>query len=465
MGMKTNWRDKKVLIMGLGLHGGGLAATKYFLKRGAKVTVTDLRSAEVLKPTLRKLGNAKISYTLGRHDQADFAAADLVIQNPGVPNNSPFLKIARQHGAQIENEAGIFFSQVKTPTIAITGTKGKSTTTTLVWKIVRAVYPKALVAGNIRTNAMLEIIDRLPAKTPVVLELSSWQLEGLVTHRQSPSAALITNVLPDHLNRYRSFAHYRSTKGIIFKYQKKSDLVVLNLDNPSTKLLGQRSGRRVVWFSKSPFPRSEHRGAFVKDGSIRFGTTRRSQLVVPISEIRLLGEHNLDNVLGAVALTAEWGIPIATIRKVVRSFRGIADRLEPISTVKGVRYINDTTATAPVATLAALQAIAPLGNVILIAGGQNKDLEYADLVREIQKKVTAVVMLPGTASDLMSRSLPKSLIHHVSTMSEAVRVAAKLARAGDSVLLSPAAASFNLFTNEFDRASQFRQAVKRLPTR
>ncbi|MFA6197873.1 MAG: UDP-N-acetylmuramoyl-L-alanine--D-glutamate ligase [Patescibacteria group bacterium] len=460
--MKHKWKNKRVLIMGLGLYGGGLAATKYFLKHGAKIVVTDLRDAVVLRPSLAKLKNARVSYTLGRHEHQDFMNADIVIQNPGVPNNSPLLKTAQKAGARIENEAGIFFSQVKVPIIGITGTKGKSTTTTLVWQILKQVKPKTLVAGNIRTTAMLEIIDRLPVRNPVVLELSSWQLEGLVRHRISPHAALITNVLPDHLNRYRSFAHYRDTKGIILEYQKPNDIGVLNYDNDSTRLLGKRVRSKLFWFSKQPFTKSTIKGAFADGDQIYFGTIKKNVVVMPVSEIQLLGGHNLENVLGAITLTAALGVSLPTIRRVVRKFKGIPDRLELIRTVGGVQYINDTTATAPIATLAAIKALAPQGPLFLIAGGQNKDLDYQTLCQEIDRSVKAVILLPGNASDIIRHNIAKRLVYPAADMEQAVKIAAGLARSGETVVLSPAAASFNLFKNEFDRAEQFVKAVRRL---
>jgi UDP-N-acetylmuramoylalanine--D-glutamate ligase len=460
--MKPNWKNKRVLIMGLGLHGGGLAAAKYFLKHGAKVTVTDLRDATVLKPTLAKLKSQSVSYTLGRHDSADFKNADIVIQNPGVPNNSPYLKTARKAGALIDNEAGVFFSQAKVPIIGITGTKGKSTTTTLVWQIMKRVKPKTIVAGNIRTTAMLEIVDRLPKRVPVVLELSSWQLEGLVPHKLSPQAALITNVLPDHLNRYRSFAHYRDTKGIIVKFQKSADIAVLNNDNESTRQLSRQVRGRLFWFSKQPFSRPDQKGVFSDGTNIIFGNVKKSTIVMPVSEIRLLGAHNLENVLGAIALTAALGVPLKIIRQTVSRFKGIPDRLQLIRTVGGVKYINDTTATAPVATLAAIRALAPQGPLFLIAGGQNKDLEYFDLCEEINRSVKAVILLPGNASDIIRHNIARRLVYPAMDMYQAVRIAAGLAKPGETVALSPGAASFNLFKNEFDRAEQFVKAVRKL---
>jgi UDP-N-acetylmuramoylalanine--D-glutamate ligase len=302
----------------------------------------------------------------------------------------------------------------------------------------------------------------LPAKTPVVLELSSWQLEGLVQHKKSPQVALITNVLPDHLNRYRSFAHYRDTKGINLRYQKPSDIAVLNYDNDNTRLLGKKVRAKLFWFSKQPLPKAEMKGVFVIDGQIRFGKPTKSETVMPIGEIKIPGAHNLENVLGAIALTAAMGVPMKVIRQTVRVFKGIPDRLQLIRTVGGVKYINDTTATAPVATLAAIRALTPQGPLFLIAGGQNKDLDYQELCEEIDRSVKAVVLLPGNASDIIRHNINHRLVYPATNMEQAVKIAAGLAKPGEVVALSPAAASFNLFKNEFDRAEQFVKAVRRL---
>ncbi|TAN58729.1 UDP-N-acetylmuramoyl-L-alanine--D-glutamate ligase, partial [Patescibacteria group bacterium] len=211
--MNNEFKNKKVLVMGLGLHGGGVAAARWLVKRGADVTVTDLRDRKALKSSLDKLKGLKIKYALGGHNAEDFKMADMAVQNPGVPYNSPYLKIAKKFGAEIVNEAALFFKYAKSKNIiGITGTKGKSTTSTLVHKILRAKWPKSLLAGNIRDTALLNIADRAEKNTPIVLELSSWQLEGLEKIRTSPRIAAITNIYQDHLNRYPSYQAYVAAK-------------------------------------------------------------------------------------------------------------------------------------------------------------------------------------------------------------------------------------------------------------
>ncbi len=447
--------------MGLGLHGGGVSAARFFVKQGARVIVTDLKTKKQLQASLEKLKGLPIEYILGKHREQDFAEADLIIQNPGVPNSNPYLQLARDNNIEIENEASIFFLFSPAPIIGITGTKGKSTVTSLVGEIIKHKYPQTVVAGNIRTLAMLDVLPRIKRITPVVLELSSWQLEGLDKHQVSPRFAVITNVLDDHLNRYSTFQEYRQAKSIIFKYQKKDDLVVLNYDNPATKKFGARAKSRLVWFSMKKFPDQAMNGAFIDEDSINYRNNGRDIMIMPISEIQIPGDHNIQNILAAVALTLGYRVDRQAIRKAVRRFKGIPDRLETIAEIKGVKYINDTTATAPVATQAALQA---LGNqsIILIAGGQDKSLDYESLGRLIDKRIKHLILLPGTASKKIRSAVSNVKITAVMNMEKAVSEAAKSSRPDDVVLMSPAAASFNLFANEFDRAEHFIKAVNNL---
>lgn len=460
--MKTNWKGKHVLVMGLGLHGGGVSVARFFAVQGAQVTVTDLRSRSVLAPSIKKLSRWPIHFVLGRHRREDFINADLVIQNPGVPNNSPFLTIARKHGISIENEAGIFFTQANGRFIGITGTKGKSTVSTLVYEILKKQKPGALLAGNIRTTAMLDIIKRVKKITPVVLELSSWQLEGLTKHQISPPVALITNIYPDHLNRYSSYRSYQEAKAIIFRYQKPTDIIVLNYDNPITRRFDRQARGRVIWFSLQRQTRISWTGAFVSDGVIWYQAGRRRQKIMAVTEIKLSGRHNLENVTAAIALTATLGVPAKIIRSVVQKFRGIAGRLELVKTVNGISFINDTTATSPIAAKTAIEALAGKGPIMLIAGGQDKNLPCHDFIQTVNRRVQAVVLLPGTASLKFIKLLNHIPVYRAKNMTDAVKKAASHAQRGGQVMLSPGAASFNLFKNEFDRGEQFIKAVKKL---
>ena len=462
--MNSDFKNKKVLVMGLGLHGGGVAAARWLVKRGAEVTVTDLHDRKELKSSLEKLKGLKIKYALCGHNAEDFKMADTVVQNPGVPYDSPYLKIAKKFGAEIVNEATLFFKYAKSKNIiGITGTKGKSTTSTLVHKILRAKWPKSLLAGNIRDTAMLDIADRAEKNTPIVLELSSWQLEGLEKIHTGPRIAVITNIYQDHLNRYPSYQAYVAAKENILKFQKNEDCAILNYDNAILRALGKKyikRGRKIYWFSKAKKTISAH----LKNGWIFFG----DQKIMPLSEIQIPGEHNIENVLAAACVAKILRVPGNIIRKQIALFQGVPNRLELIRSVNGTKYYNDTTATSPDAAISALKTLgnADKKNIILIAGGANKKLGYKRFVEAINKFVKILIVFPGTATKkILNESLRLDQIIGAQSMDFAVNAAVSLAKTGDIVLLSPGAASFGMFLHEFDRGEKFVKAVKELKPR
>ncbi len=449
----NDWQGKKVLIMGLGLHGGGLAVTKWFLKRGARLTVTDLKTEAELRNTLDRLERWRlrhhllpVKYVIGRHRYQDFDRQDLIVQNPGVPRESPYLYYAKKRGIPIYNEASLFFSLVNLPLIAITGSKGKSTTTALIGHILKRYDRRTIVAGNIRETPMFAVVDKIlryqqrGVEVPIVLELSSWQLEGLPMIKRSPHIAVITNILPDHLNRYKNFSAYRKAKEIIAKYQKVDDFLVLNKEDKYLVSLAKRCRSQVRWFKKSD---------------------------VPVGwRLRLSGDHNLANVAAAMRVAEIMSVPLSLIRKAVESFTGLACRMELVAEIKGVKFYNDSCATAPVATQAALQTFKQ--PVILLAGGSDKKLPLADLARMIKKKVKYCFLFKGDGSERLLKELAKCkfssqrIFSDFDNMSEMVKAAFARAEKGDLILLSPAFASFSTFANEFDRAEQFVKAVKKL---
>ncbi len=446
--------------MGLGLHGGGLGIAKWLASQGAILIVTDLKTKKELASSLKELKKFKnIKYILGRHRKEDFKRADLIIKNPGIFNSSPYLAAARQAGVPIETDIGLFFNFCPAPIIGITGTRGKSTTTALLGEIFEAIDKNTMVAGNIRRSPF-DNLRKIAKNTPVVLELSSWQLEGLVTVKKSPHLAIITNVMPDHLNRYRGLKDYIAAKKLIFQYQQQNDFVILNRDNKITQQLGRSVLSQRYWFSKKYF--SEENGSFVKNGRIIFRALGKESLVIRIKDLRLKGEHNLENVLAAVTAAKIYGLPDKKIIKVLKKFKGLPDRQELIAVKKGISYYNDTTATTPEGTIAALKLLAKKKNVILIAGGADKKLDFKKLGRIIPQKIKALVLLEGTATDKLFKAVKnkKNLpVTRVKSMTDALGVAQSFAKKGEIILLSPAAASFGMFVNEFDRGEQFKKLV------
>ena len=446
--------------MGLGLHGGGVGVAKFFCGQDAKVLVTDLKTEEQLKESLRRLRGLKIEYVLGNHRQKDFIKTDLVVKNPAVPKNSPYLKIAADNKVPVKNDIQIFFDLCPAEIIGITGTKGKSTVSTLIYLLLKSKNKNTLLAGNIGVSP-LELLEKVKKTNIVVLELSSFELEEL---NKSPNIAVFTNLLKDHLDRYNNFAEYAESKTPIFRFQKKNDVLILNYDDLGVRNLGSLAPSKVYFYSKKPLTDQAQAAAFLKDGEIYFGKGEKA--ILAVDKIALRGEHNLSNVLAAVSVARMREIKAENIKKVLKRFKGIPFRQEFIKEINGIKYFNDTAATMPEAVIEAINFFSKefrSSNLILIAGGQNKGLDYKKLTEEINGKIKNLVLLPGTASDEIKKHLKAKVnLIEVFSMRGAAKRAALIARKGDIVLLSPGAASFNLFKNEFDRGRQFNQEIKKL---
>ena len=455
--------NKKVTVAGLGLHGGGVSTVNWLLKHGAHITITDLRDDITLRPSLNKiLKNKNVKYVLGKHRKSDFKDADIVIKNPAVPRESKYIKTAKKHKVAIETDISIFFSRCPSTIIGVTGSKGKSTTATLIYNILREAGESVFLAGNIRKSP-LDIVDNLTKKSIVVLELSSWQLEDSIHFSRSPHVAIVTNILRDHLNRYKSFDHYRHAKHNIFMHQTKDDFAVLNADNKKSKVLLKKINAQKAWFSYSD--KKKPVSAFVSKNRIKYRVDGRTEDIVSIKKLKIKGEHNIENTLAAVAAVKAIGVRTESIQKAITDFKGIPDRFELIGTKKSVDVYNDTTATTPDATIASLKTLKK--NIILIAGGSDKELDYRLLAREIKKRTNFLILLPGTATDKLLNEFKKlsfKKYQEVYSMRDAVKLAFEFAPKKSHVVLSPGAASFGLFLNEFDRGDKFKKEVQKFLT-
>ncbi len=431
--IKVDFKNKKVVIFGLGIYekGSGISAALFFAKKGANLTITDLKTKKELQCQLKRLKNFRnIKYVLGRHQKKDFKNADFIFKNPSVPKDSPYLKIARQNKIPIINDWTIFFE--KKPNnllIGVTATKGKSTTTALIYEILKAAKKDAVLCGNIGQSP-LAILNKIKKNTMVVAELSSWLLQEF---KNSPQIAVITNLMPDHLDKYKNEHDYYKDKANIFKFQSKNDYLILNKNDSNLKKLAHRSlgeggaKAKKIWFAGRP-----------------------EEAAATIAKIL----H----------------IPSALIEKTIKNFKGISGRLELIREESGVKYYNDTTATTPDATIYALHQLGKTcpersRRIILIAGGMDKKLNYKNLAKEIPKYCKTLILFEGTASNKIIKELRiknYELRIIISSMKKAVKIALEFAEKGDIILLSPASASFNMFKNEFDRGSQFVKIVKSL---
>lgn len=456
-------KNKKILLLGLGLHGGGAATACWLHKQGAKLIVSDLKSASILKPSLAKLKCCRgIKFVLGQHREQDVRWADIVVQNPGVPKESPYIKLAKKLGKPVLNEASLFFDRCQAEIVGITGTRGKSTTTALIGALLSAKDKHVSVAGNIRTTAMLDIVDKLKPGASVVLELSSWQLEGLEAVKRAPKVAIITNLYPDHLNRYKSLAEYYKSKKEIFRFQKPGDILILNADDAVLRKWNKLTKGSVLFFGKKDHNQP---GAFVRNGVVYFRKDKKIVSIIKVNDLALAGEHNLENVLAALAAAKAFGISDTFIKSVLKKPLPLSGRQEVVGQKNGVTFINDTTATTPVASIMALKRFAKKGQkILLIAGGADKKLDYKDWAFAVKKYCHEVWFLKGNASDKMARVLKgfKNIHLNYTNLPSAVQEAFDLSERGDIILFSPGAASFNLWNHEFERGEEFERAVKRI---
>lgn len=446
---------KKVLVMGLGIQGGGVGVARFFVEHGAKVTVTDLKTKKQLAPSLAGLADLPITYVLGKHREEDFKKADLVIRNPDVPQNSPYLAMARKQGIPVEMDESLFLKLCsnRENIIGVTGTRGKTTTTHLIGTILKKAGFHTLLGGNLRGVATLSLLDQMRPNSKVVLELSSWQLQGLDEDQISPHIAVITNIYPDHLNRYQNMEEYIVDKKIIFKYQNKDDFLVLNKENGIVGSFAKEARSKIVWFSKDDT---------IHLGGVMASPPKADQpaTIRGVIGFKLKGEHNLENLAAAYQVAKIFNISDGIIQKAVAEFTGVEFRLQEIAKIGGVTYVNDTTSTTPEATIAALQAYEGRP-IILIAGGASKNLDLTKMTDEIGKRVKAVVLLEGTATDEIAAKIKQEpgIVGRYDNFRKAVLAAKNVAKPGDIVLLSPACASFGMFKNEFDRGEQFNEII------
>lgn len=455
--------------MGLGLHGGGLASALYFSRHGARVTVTDNRkNPEVFASILPRLEQAGIRTVLGRHEQRDFIQTDLIIKNPAVPSSSPFLQTAAEQGLPIETDLSVFLQLSSNPLIAVTGSKGKSTTATAVHSCLLSEHPGARLGGNI-TVSPLTFLDEIDPASPVVLELSSWQLAD-VRGRDllAPLVSVLTVILPDHQDRYPDMASYISDKKTIFLSQKADQYALFNFQDPLQHGFEEQTGARARFFAASPLPAGLEgaylldQGAVIREAAPAGAREGAGEISLELDPLVLPGEHNRLNLLAAALACRCFGMPAARIAPALRAFPGIEHRLELAAEIRGVRYYNDSAATIPQATAAALESLSP--PIHLIAGGTDKQLDFNSLLASIHR-AERIILVRGSATEKMRVLFDQHSIEYegpFDTLEETVHRAAGDATPGTSVLFSPGCASFELFLNEFDRGRTFKALVAEL---
>jgi UDP-N-acetylmuramoylalanine--D-glutamate ligase len=447
-------KGKKVLVVGLGKSG--LAAALFLRRRGALVTVSDTRSAEALSKEIPTLLEEGVMVEAGGHGLLTFRRQDLIVVSPGVPLDTPELVQVKSFGLPVIGELELAARFLKGRTIAVTGSNGKTTTTTLLGEILAAAGLPTLVGGNIGVP-VVALIDQSAEESWSVIEVSSFQLE--TTDEFHPTIAVILNITPDHLDRHGSFENYCAAKERVFARQTAGDWLVLNADNAPCVAAASRAAARVYWFSaEHPVPQ----GAWLEQGFVVYRSAEDAAIekIMPLSGIPLKGAHNFENVLAAVVAARLAGVPAEAIRGAVENFKAVEHRLEYVATRNGVKFYNDSKATNVDATAKAVAAF-PSG-IHLILGGKDKGSPYTVLAPLLRERVRAVYTIGAAAAKIESQLRGVVPIHSSKTLDAAVAAAAAAARSGDVVLLAPACSSYDQFENYEQRGRVFKELVQEL---
>lgn len=454
---------KRVTVLGLGIEGVDLV--RFLVAHGAEVTASDAKTADRLRTALERLEGLPVRYSLGANRPEDVAGAEYLFVSQSVPLDIPAVQEARRRGIPVSSMTRLFMELCPAPIVGITGSSGKTTTTSLVGAMFAAAGRPHVVGGNIGVG-LLDLLDRVTPEMTVVLELSHTQLQ--LTDR-SPHVACVLNVTSNHLDRF-SWDEYRGLKRNILAYQSTDDVAVLNRDDAESAAMASVAKGAVHWFSVRRDVEGD--GAFVRDGVVTVRRRGVEEPVVPVNAIPLRGEHNVANVVAAAAVGAACGLPADAMERGVRTFQPVPHRLEFVAEIDGVEYYNDSIATTPERTRAGMRSFdEPL---VLLLGGREKHLPLDDLVRDALERCHAVILF-GEAAPLLEAAFEAGVAHvpyearpairRVTTLEEAVEAARAEAAPGDVVLLSPACTSFDAYENFEQRGDHFRRLVRAMVAR
>jgi UDP-N-acetylmuramoylalanine--D-glutamate ligase len=455
--MKLEYEGKTALVVGAARSG--LASAEFLLRRGARVILTDTKTEETLKKETALLREAavvpgELVLELGGHRTESFAECDFVVISPGVPLSLPLFDVSRKAGIPIIAEVELACRHLRGKIIGITGSNGKTTTTTLVSDLICGAGLKGHAAGNIGTPLISFAAESSPEDIYVV-ELSSFQLESIQEFR--PFVGSVLNLTPDHMDRYNGFEDYVAAKRRIFMNQQATDFAVLNADDARTAAMAEAVRSRPVLFSRRYI--GEH-GAFVRNDRVIFRGAGRETELFPINAIGLKGSHNLENVLAACAMALLAGASPESLEQTVRRFKGVEHRIEWVRELDGVEYFNDSKATNVDAAIKSLEAFP--GNILLIAGGRDKAGDFSALRSLVQERVKHLVLIGEAAGKIRKALSGAAAISEAGSMNDAVSICKSLARPGDIVLLAPACASFDMFDNYEHRGREFKNSVRAL---
>ena len=446
--------SKKVLVFGSGISGIG--ASRLLKAVGEDVILYDGNTALNPEEMQKQIGeDAKVEIVLGELSNEVIETLDYVVMSPGVPTDLPIVNKMREKGLPIWGEVELAYTYGKGDVLAITGTNGKTTTTALLGEVMKNYKESVFVVGNIGNPYTVEALD-MTEDSVAVAEVSSFQLETI--HEFKPCVSAILNITPDHLNRHHTMEAYIQAKEDIAKNQTAEDTCVLNYEDEVTRKFGEKINAKVLYFSSQ---RKLEKGIYLEEGNIIY-KDGEPVLVCHVDELKLLGTHNYENVMAAVAMAVAYGVPMDVIRKTVKEFAGVAHRIEFVCEKNGVAYYNDSKGTNPDAAIKGIQAMNR--PTLLIGGGYDKDSEYEEWIESFDGKVKQFVLLGQTKEKIAdtARKLGFENIIMVESLEEAVSVCAKLAEPGDAVLLSPACASWGMFKNYEERGDMFKSYVNAL---
>ena len=449
-------KNKRVLVVGIGKSG--VSAALYLRKQGARVTVSDTRPSDALAKEIPALLDAGVMVETGGHGLLTFRRQDLIVVSPGVPLSTPEIQQVMRFGLPLIGELELASQSLRGHTVAITGSNGKTTTTSLVGHIFQQAGRQTQVGGNIGLP-VVDLVNGSTDETWNVLEVSSFQLETIQKFR--PQIAAVLNITPDHLDRHGTFENYAAAKARITENQTAEHFLVLNAEDKPTQMIAAKTGAQVFWFSRA---RRVKRGAFVHGDAIYFLREENGtpEPVMPVEEIPLRGAHNVENVLAAVCMARLAGVPAEQVRSAVASFRAVEHRLQFLARIEGVDYYNDSKATNVDATMKALESFP--GGVRLILGGKDKGSDYTALLPLLRER-TACVYTIGAAAEKIEQQIGAEIrLKHAGTLEEALRMASSESAPGDTVLLAPACASFDQFESFEHRGRVFAGLVHALET-
>lgn len=443
---------KKVLVFGSGISGIG--AVKLLEDHGAEVVLYD-GNESLDQASLREQLGEKTTIVLGEFPEHLLEELDLVVLSPGVPTDLPIILAMKEHGIQVIGEVELAYAFGKGDVLAITGTNGKTTTTSLLGEIMKCHQEEVFVVGNIG-NPYTVAAGQMTERSVAVAEMSSFQLESIETFR--PKVSAILNFTPDHLNRHHTMEAYVEAKKQIAKNQTAEDYCVLNYEDERTKAFGEEVKAQVLYFSSA---HKLERGIYLDDGKMIYKNPEE-EIVCHVDELQILGIHNYENVMAAVAMAAVYGVPMDTIRKAILTFKGVEHRIEYVTEKDGVVYYNDSKGTNPDAAIKGIQAMNR--KTVLIGGGYDKNSEYTEWIQAFDGKVKQLILI-GATREKIAQDAEKCGFHDyvfADTFEEAVLLAAKTAKSGEAVLLSPACASWGMFPNYEVRGEKFKEIVNSL---